>query len=98
MGLPKRQSIFKRIFAILIIIFALGLIATGAQQTNAIFSGAILDVGASGGSLFSGQKVCMALNPRPEPPHVYGIDLISGRGLFSGQIVSIYLRPQPEPP
>jgi hypothetical protein len=93
-----RQFIFKSIFAISVVIFVLGLIAAEAKQTNAIFSGSTLDIGAAGGSLFSGQKVFVWLSPQAEPPERHQIEMSSGKGLFSGQKVSVRLSPQPNPP
>jgi hypothetical protein len=93
-----RQFILRSIFVISVAIFALGLIATGAKQTSTIFSGSSLDIGATGGSIFSGQKVSVWLRPQGEPPAPNKIQMNSGSSLFGGQKAFVWLRPRPEPP
>jgi hypothetical protein len=83
------QLTIRSILIFLLAVLVLGLSVSGAMPLS----------GANNGkSSFSGQIASVALNPQPEPPAPYAMELNTGRGLFSGQILTVTLNPQPEPP
>jgi hypothetical protein len=97
----KTRFILKTIIIFSMAMLFLGSVAIGVspdQNVKTKFSGTISSFsGSYGSSLFCGQIVWIALNPRPEPP-IFRIGAKVGKGIFGGEIVHVAINPQPEPP